>query len=331
MTYRLFMKKVMVAALCAVLPCFLAGCQLALENAGPNANRDRLVGVYVTTEYLDLFDFDSYMNDNFNDFTHESEVVIDGRPQEYEGRIYAELVTKTVVNDETGEAVEQEDFVFEGIEGAGYYAATIPATADHESYYGVMNDGDLTSEITSNINVGDEGIATTMEGTFYVSPGSETTFYFNPVYQGSDGRVYLVSGGGGFLVSDAVYDEGALYTETMDEVYTTAENGKVRTDSISIKTSIACIFAPENFTVIEMDRESEPLSRKEYKPGALPEALAPGAGTDYLIVEAYKQGPGGENITRRDLYGKDDSVIETFSARADRVCIKHETQIKWPK
>lgn len=40
----------------------LSGCQLAREDEGENG--DRLVGVFVTTEYIDLFDMERYLNDN---------------------------------------------------------------------------------------------------------------------------------------------------------------------------------------------------------------------------------------------------------------------------
>ena len=33
------------------------------DNAD-GASKDRLIGVFITTEYLDLFDFDSYFQDN---------------------------------------------------------------------------------------------------------------------------------------------------------------------------------------------------------------------------------------------------------------------------
>ena len=332
MKYRLLMKKVMAAACCAMLLCLLAGCQLAQENAGPNANGDRLIGVYVTTEYIDLFDFDSYMSDNLNGFLSGGEMVVDGNSQKYAGRLYAELVTKTIINSETGEPVVEEDYVFEGIDGSGYYAPTIPATADHESYHGAMCVGDAISDRSSNIDVNGDtnSLSTSMEGTIYVSPGSETTFYFNPVYQGADSRVYLVSSSG-FFVSNETHSEGAVFSQSMDETYTTTENGKVKTERVSVKVSVAYMFAPEKIIIVEMGANSEPLSRKEYASGALPETLAPGAGTDYIIVEANTKSADGNVIKKRDLYGKEDSVIETFSARADRICVKHETQIEWAK
>lgn len=63
--------KARIAAIClaAFLSGILAGCQLALEDAGADASESRLIGVFLTTEYLDLFDFESYLKDNIGRFS----------------------------------------------------------------------------------------------------------------------------------------------------------------------------------------------------------------------------------------------------------------------
>lgn len=80
--------KSMTAICCIVILCALTGSQLAQENAGTNIYEDRLVGVLVTTEYLDLFDFENYLGDNIKGFSG-GEIVVDGDTQKYQGRLYA--------------------------------------------------------------------------------------------------------------------------------------------------------------------------------------------------------------------------------------------------
>ena len=41
-----------------------AGCSLALEDAGEPQEEDRLIGVFVTRENLNIFDADKYFEEN---------------------------------------------------------------------------------------------------------------------------------------------------------------------------------------------------------------------------------------------------------------------------
>ena len=56
------MKKLSILlSLCLALA--LGGCSMLREEAAP-AEEDRLVGIYVTPEYIDTFDFEAYFEDN---------------------------------------------------------------------------------------------------------------------------------------------------------------------------------------------------------------------------------------------------------------------------
>ena len=109
--------NVMIAVCCVFIICALAGCQLALESAGANTNGDRLIGVFITNEYLDLFDFEGYLNDNINSFRGGEIDAERSNTHKYQGRLYAVLVPKAHVNEETGESTVTHEYVFEGIEG----------------------------------------------------------------------------------------------------------------------------------------------------------------------------------------------------------------------
>ena len=55
----------------------LAGCQLAKEEAELQQERDKLIGVYMTTDYVDTFDFERYMEENIGDIMNGGEVVVE--------------------------------------------------------------------------------------------------------------------------------------------------------------------------------------------------------------------------------------------------------------
>lgn len=321
-------RKLIMAVFCALLLCALTGCKLAQENMGTGeVTQDRLIGMFITTEHLDLFDFESYLSDNLGNFTG-GDVILEGDTQKYQGRLYATLKPKTMTDAETGRTVETEEYVFENMAGMAFLAPTVPATAEKESYTSSMYDEGITDVHTSH-HFGDEKTGMTLEGTFYVTPAvNEHIYYFNPVYQSADGRVYATTGTG-FIVHTESYGEYSIYTQTMDATTTVTENGKTKMDSTTIKLSISLMFAPEKIAVLQMDADSKLLSGMDYAPGAMPGTFVPDAATAYLIVETYKRDDTGSVKISRQIYGEDDQNIETFAARADGICVKHWTAIKW--
>jgi len=321
--------KAMIAICCAMILCVLTGCQLAREDAGTDAYEDRLIGVFVTTDYLDLFDFESYLGDNLKGFSG-GEIVMDGNTEKYQGRLYATLMLRTLTSEETGETMELGEYVFEGVEGVSYYSATVPASAGHDSYKTSISDPAICNG-KMHLYYGDEANSTTMEGTIYISPlRTKRTYYFNPVYQSADGSVYLTSGSG-FMIGDWTLSEGEQYSQTMDATFSVTENGKAKTESISVKLSISVMFAPEKIVVLQMDSDSKLISRIDYTPGELPETFVPEPDAAYFVVETHKRDATGNVTIARDIYGKDAESMETFFVRADGVCVKHWTQINWPE
>jgi hypothetical protein len=98
----------------------LAGFSLANPEAAKSLQEDRLVGVFITTEYLDLFDFEKYLNDNMGSFGG-GEIRMDGETAEYQGRLYAALKERSMKNEENGELVTTKEYVFEEVEGFVFY------------------------------------------------------------------------------------------------------------------------------------------------------------------------------------------------------------------
>ncbi|MDR3270204.1 MAG: hypothetical protein LBT32_01630 [Peptococcaceae bacterium] len=319
--------KMLLGVCCVLIVCALTGCQLAQEDAGTSADKDRLAGVFITTEYLDLFNMAGYLQDNLSSLPN-GDMVVDGNRQKYEGRLYAALRTRTQTNEETGETIEPAEYVFEDMEGIAYFVATVFATAEHDSYSAsVVDEGISDGHI--GVNISDDQNSTTLEGTIYTTPSSKNnTYYFNPVYQSADGRVYAVSGRG-FMVNNAAYSEGSVFAQTLDDTTTVTENGQAKTETSSVKLSLSVVLAPEKISVCQMDADHGILARTEYAPDALPGAFTAEQDTAYFIVETYKRDDTGKLKTSRVLYGADAETMETFSVRADGICVKHWIPIAW--
>lgn len=323
-------RKLYEISFCILLALVLTGCQLTQSSAGGAAGEDRLAGIFITTEYLDLFDFEGYLDDNPEDFG-DGEITINGDAQQYQGRLYAVLTGKTLTNEETGETSETKEYVFP-IDGISCFSAIIPVAENHGSYQTAMFDPAI-SDGRVHYKEDDDGIGRTLTGTLYVSPvDAACTYYFNPVYQSADGSVYVLSGSGA-IIDPETYGkrEGATYSHTLDAATTITENGKAKTDSTSIMLSIHVMFPPEKIVVLQMDRESAVLLRKEYEPGAMPESIAAEPETAYFVIETHKRDDTGHTAISRDIYDSGTEGIGTFFVGEDRICVEHRTKVIWPE
>ncbi len=305
----------------------ITGCQLALEDKG-ESNKDRLIGVFITKEYLDLFDMEAYLNDNINKMSGGGLIDSDANNGQYQGRLYATLATQTL-KDDTGKTYYTREFVFDSIEGITYFSAMVPATENEESFTTSGSD-EAICDGHIGIHHGDDEDKTTLEGTIYVSSGYiNNVCYINPVYQNADGSVYAISGNG-FMVSGE-QGEGSVYSQTLEEKTTITENGKSKSASISIKISLSMIIPPEQIFIMQMDKDNHVISQREYKPGNLPDALTPEAGTEYIIVETHKRDTESNLTASRSIYDRSNEVLDTFYCRNDGICVKQWTNLEWHK
>ena len=321
-------RKLYALLLCLLTALALTGCQLAQPDADGDMEQDKLVGLFLTQEYLDLFDIEGYMNDNIKTLQGDT-VIIDGYAADYQGRLYAEQTVKTLTNEATGKQTEIADFVFP-IDGIPYFSALIQQ-ADALNNYNMSVSDPAISDGHVHYKMDDNGNSVTMTGTLYVPPSNITkTYYFNPVYQSADGRIYAVSGSS-FMFSTESYSEGSVYSQTTDETSTVTENGISTSNTASVTLSVHCMFVPETIIVLQMDAESSVLSRVEYTPDTMPETIAADALTDYILVEIHKRDNQNKLITSRAVYGRDADSIETFVLRDDGFLVSQSTPILWPE
>ena len=326
MNHNMMKRSIMIAVCCSLILCALTGCRLAKEGSGQNTYEDRLVGVFIATEYIDLFDFEGYLTDNLNSF-QGGEIDIDGRDmQKYQGRIYAALIPRIDIEEETGKTIPTYEYVFEDIEGIQFCIPEVQTVEEENRYIALMTDP-AVCDVHTNLFHSDDEKSVSLEGTIYVASSNKNSFYyFFTVYQSSDGSVYLVSGDG-FGFSSEGYGESSVYSQTIEASTTIIENGKEKKDSISIIVSISTMFAPEKINILQMDTDNTLISQAEYKPDMTPDVIALEKSTEYFIVETHKQDETGSPIVSRDIYGKDVEYIETFFIREDGVCIKQMTEI----
>lgn len=294
----------------------LGGCKLARAD-GMETEQDKLVGVFITKEYLDLFDMEGYLNDNIASLSKGGNIEVkdDGR---YQGRIYAELIPQTYTNEETGEKSEHWEYAFTEVDGVPFFYARV-APPEGDSYY-ANSSGDIVCD--GHFTVGDN---MSLKGTLYITPESLNTVYINPVYQQADGRLFVTTGSGNSFVGDR--SEGIAVTTTLEEMRTVTENGEKREESCRVEISIALKYPPKSVSIIRMNSEDAVLSREEYAPETLPKSMN-GDGAAYIVVETHSASSSGETVSR-ELYEPGDTYFTSYSARADGFCEGKYVGLEW--
>lgn len=276
------MKKLAIA-LILVLALMLPGCSLLREEGEP-ADADRLVGVYITENYIDSFDFEAYVQDNASSLSGGGEISREDAAK-YTRRIYAEVVDG------------KTSFPIEGI---AFIAARYEK--DGESYTG-SDYGDKLADVHLSINVSDDMETTVLTGKLFADSGAgHMSAYCNPVYQQADGRVYLVPGEG------MSANMGSM-THSLSESCESAKKGE-RGYGMDITLEVEGRRPSEKLAVLLYSAEGALLSRTEYAPEEMPEEIA-AEGAAWAVFEDYTADYSGEPQVIRQLIaaGSDEGFL----------------------
>ena len=321
-------KNIIIIIACIVLTAFALGATgtISLVSASEtgSASSDKLIGVLITREYLDLFDSEQFLTDNIDKLVKGKEIS-DSESAKYQGRIYASLVEPELTNQETGETVGRKEYVFEGVNGICYF---VPQITDQFGTYWSSSSDEAISDGYIHLNSTDEGESITIEGTIYVSTSVNAgNFYYNPVYQTETGDVYAVSGNGIFFDDNGT--AGMSMSHEIKEEQSSTIGDLTTSSGSRIKITISYIEEPVKISILQFDNENNLLSQMDCNPGKLPNTLQPQPGTQYIIVETttFSQDQAA-NITR-DIYQTEDETFFAFSCREDGICVKQWCEIHW--
>lgn len=306
------------------LPVIMCSCSLAVENAGTEGSGDRMIGAFITSEYLDLFDMDAWLDDNTSKLGNGKNIQVTDTSG-YEQKLYAEI------DKNNSENPEKWDVVFPGIEGINFFT---PVWTDEngETYRGgVYGDGICDTNIS--INESDTEKALSLSGTICVLPGGtdeNISYYVNPVYQTENGEIYTVSSSG--MSTSGAFSEGTKMTMTLNAREEITENADTYVEAFNVDVSIVVMSRPVKFTVCQMDKEHQILKQTEYAPGELPEEVVTEPETAYIILETEKETVSGEQKVTRELWEQEaeqETYMRSFVATEDGVLVGHDTAVVW--
>lgn len=295
---------------------WLSGCQLALpETAGQTSslNSDPIIGVYLTPDYVNLFDTEAWLNDHLDQL--DGDIIIDGDTQSYEGRLYASF------DDQT------ERWKFENLEGYGAYCWE--RIADWGTSSIIDSNGGL-ADARFHHTTTDDGTKLEIDATLYVEPAELIQWYFNPVYQDADGRIYLTSGDC-ISFSDHTSSVGLRVTKTLSSEIHTTDTDRTTSSQQSICTIAVETRRPaETVRIIWMDTNHQILQQADYIPGKLPAELD-AQNAAYLVVE--EQNADGSVfytlVQRNDSEGQNIRIYASGGPESHGALIPQEVEVQW--
>ena len=326
------MKKYLVLLLAASL-LLTCGCSLAKPEEELRSDlpiEDSLIGVLITTEYLDLFDMEAWLNDNINDLAKGGETVIDGDTSQYQGRIYAKAVEKTW-HSEDGEAHTTTEYEFpEELKGHAFLCPTL--TDENGNPYTSSMGSEIFADSHVHLKSSDTGTAVELTSTIYYDPlaipkesitelhedGSETpgnhvAFYHNPVYQTPEGEVYVTSGSGtAYSAGPGVGFYGQQGSHMLSQKQSTNIDGESQLLESYVEITMHAVRCAEKIVINEMSGDNQILRTAEYSHEDFPRELNVGSDTAYVIVETHSLDENDELLVSRQICTA-DSEDESFT------------------
>lgn len=270
----------------------------AVQSAAEEEGEGMLIGAFVSEENLDIDDL---------------EVTATGKIQWKQGRLYMDT-------DEDWWALKDR--------GSGIYCTMEPDSRDGEEDAKspcITNFGTLGAPQGKTAIDNDNGIRTTdidLSGEVYACGDRQVIFKLYPIYQTSDGRIYLTRGNS-MGMSGA---DGASITHTLTSDKTETIGGK--SERVKVRVAITAVSrpTPTKFTVAHMDENDDLLKLEEFAPDALPESITAAPGAAYLIGTSYGQDWDGETAEYGICSRSNDSEpyaysnLNTFRYQDGKLC-----------
>ena len=281
-----------------------------LDGSAVQSNVDEeeegtLIGAFVSEEDLDIDDL---------------EITATGKIQWKRGRLY----------------METDDWSALGERGGGIYCTMEPDARYGEEDVKSPNItifGALGAPLGKAGIDDDNGVRTTdidLSGEVYACGDRQVIFNLYPIYQTSDGRIYLTRGNS-MGMSGA---DGVSVTHTLTSDKTETIGGKSERVKVRVAITVAARPTPTKFTVAHMDENDNLLKLEEFAPDALPESITAADGAAYLIGTSYGQDGDGETAEYDICSRSNDSApyayskLNTFRYQDGKLC-SISIPVKW--
>lgn len=314
-------KNITITICCIILAAFALGAagiiNISDESATEQHESGRMIGVFITEKYLDLFDGERYSSENITKLI-DGGIIGKAESDRYQRRLYASLAEKSHIHVQSGESVSSKEYIFDGIDGMRFFAPVIDEAAK-TCQTSIIDEGITDADV--HFSFTDAGKSASLKGNIYIAPrDKEHMFYLNPVYQLPNGKVYAVSGEGLFVDKQI---PTTTFRKTASEKQT-ASDSKTMFYSTEAEIVFRIMNEPTNIAILQFDGQNKLLEKAEYASGALPEHIDLLADTQYIMLET-----ASSKGLSRELFTKEDTSLSAFYRRDDGICLKQSCKINW--
>ena len=244
---------------------------------------------------------DSNLSDHASSLADGSSITV-GEESKYQGKLQA------TVDKSQGEDIFSWKISFGNIEGQYLLMPVTEAGDGNKSVGNFCSDGISAPFI--HYNTTDNGEERELSGTLYLLPqkDKEQVYYVNPVYQTSDGEIYVTTGNG--YSTGNSDEEGDTMSATLSAENTVTEGKTSKTDQCTVTVKFAIQYRPVRTILYQMDASNKVLKQAAYNPSAVPEILETEPGTAYVMIENRKETPDGKLISERTIFDYDSAQEE---------------------
>ena len=231
------------------------------------------------------------------------------------------------------------DFVFPGVEGVRLFNVDTPPFSDGHTQvdtsaadeeFSRISPGFHSAEYTNN------GIKTTekeysITGTInYVIQDEDVTFFTTPIYQTSEGRIFLGHSGSGYLFrkDQMHFSSGGTFSQSAS--HSSSENGETTTEKRSIHAKIQIVREPVKITLCQYNAARELIQADEYLPGEMPRDIAPLRDTAMIVVDTENKADEEDAKHTYQAISRADTSFYTLQYKGNGYCIEHYHTLKWP-
>lgn len=271
---------ILALALCVML----SGCSLAQPEDDSASSEDPMVGVLVTMQPLDLFDFESYVNGNAAKLLRGGELS-QADAARYQSCLFAEW----------DEAAQQ--YVFPQTQG--YVLLNTRRQDEHGEYENLQTD-DVFCHTRTALSYTDEEARHEFSSTLYASSksGGSCAFFVNPVFQTADGRVYAQSGTG--ISTNTDDNSRASMSKTLSQTTRQTENDETTARTFHCEITMQLTPAPTGAEVFWMTAQDGILRRESYAPGHFPAELDAQDAEFLLVIEHFADSSSTQAVYSAD-------------------------------
>ncbi len=295
----------------------LTACNLASKDSEKVESKDKMIGVFVTEEAI-----------NFEAFNNSEEIEINDLSElDKFRRLY---VTKSLDKDYDNE-YPKYNYDFKGIKGAYMFIAKEAHLDEHgEKVFCDYCEQDGIADAYFQVKDKD---SIDLKGTLYLNINSDYHNFCingNPMYQDSEGNIYISSGNAMVFSSEHYSDGYSSGSISRNEKYEVNNMGEKTTSSQDIKVDFVFKNPCQSFKILEMDDNNQIIKTNEFEITKTPEIFKVSEDTTYLIIEESSLNHDNEIEVKRALLNKKDEDFKLYTAdKEDSFCEELIVYLEW--